>query len=308
MNERKKVIDCINLASRCDRDPCPLHILFKLALMTLAEQADIHKCYQEAVQDPRKEVRNLKNIFLDAQTRYCTERPRNPLILREDFCGTAILCKEWVQGHVERSAIGVDLDRAVLAYGESQFPDECVSSRIELCHANVLTIDNENLEKADIVAALNYAVCYFHSRKLLLEYLRRAMQSTASGGVFICDLFGSSRPLSEPWIFHRKCSNFDYIFEQSPVDFATNVSTCTINFKFKDGSTLKHAFSYSFRLWSIPDILEAIEDAGFQKVDIWISINDTDGMRDFQRVENKRLPLKAEAWNAYIVGFVPEQK
>ena len=275
--------------------------------MTLADDADLHKCYQEAVQDPRREVRNLKNIFLDAQTRYCSERPRVPLLLREDFCGTAILCKEWVQAHVERRAIGVDLDRSVLEYGESQFPDECISSKIELYHGDVLKIDNDSLERADIVAALNYAVCYFHSRNNLVEYLRRAKESTVSGGVFICDLFGGSRPISEEWVFSRSCSNFEYTFEQSPIDVLTNVANCTINFKFKDGSTRRHAFSYSFRIWNIVDIIEALHESGFLEVDVWVSVNDSEGMREFKRIErNRKFILSADSWNVYLVGFVGE--
>jgi hypothetical protein len=46
-----------------------------------------------------------------------------PKILREDFCGTAIVCAESVSRSVERKAIGVDLDLDVLEYGRSRFRD-----------------------------------------------------------------------------------------------------------------------------------------------------------------------------------------
>ena len=41
---------------------------------------------------------------------------RPAVSLREDFCGTALLAAEWVKSR-DRRAVGVDLDREVLAWG-----------------------------------------------------------------------------------------------------------------------------------------------------------------------------------------------
>ena len=77
---------------------------------TMAQQADKHACYQLSVQDPKHEITNLRNIYLELSSKDYREPPK---VLREDFCGTAILCDAWVSRDVERQAIGVDIDPEV---------------------------------------------------------------------------------------------------------------------------------------------------------------------------------------------------
>lgn len=270
------------------------------------QMVDLHACYEEAVQQPKREARNLRNIFVDTQQRLLDERPRMPTVLREDFCGTAVLCREWVAGHVERTAIGVDLDSSVLQYASQHFPSDTISSRIDLHCANVLTVNNDDLEPADIIAALNYGLCYFHQRADLLLYLRRSLEALSPGGILVADIFGGNRPLTEPWLFRRKCSSFEYWFEQAPCSLLTNVCHCSINFKFKDGTVLRNAYTYDFRVWSIADLLEAMREAGFAHVDLWISQNSNEiegGMGDFERVDKAIFMPTGSAWNAYVVGF-----
>ena len=49
-----------------------------------------------------------------AVEQYEKRRGCPPKILREDFCGTAIVASRWVKGHPERRAIGLDLDGPTL--------------------------------------------------------------------------------------------------------------------------------------------------------------------------------------------------
>lgn len=292
--------------------------------LTEAQKADKHACYQEAVQSPKKELINLVRIAHEMQSmRGCLMR--RPRLLREDFCGTAILCQEWTMRHVEHGAIGVDIDPQVLEYAESHF--RASSDRIELINANVL--DVQGAGRADILVALNYAVCYFHTHEALTRYLRKARESLADGGVFICDLFGGKRSVFEEWRFTRRCSTFQYIFEQSPVGLLDNVCTCTISFKFRaDGSSLKRAFTYKFRLWTVPDVLEALRLAGFKAIEVWLgetrwSDSDSDPDPDsdsdseekpepkgFTRITNSAAETTAstrqptsDCWNVYIAAM-----
>ena len=75
-----------------------------------AETADRHSLYQESVQCPEHEVELLTRLF-----KRHTGRP--PVTLREDFCGTALLCAEWIHSDPARSATGIDLDADVLSWG-----------------------------------------------------------------------------------------------------------------------------------------------------------------------------------------------
>ena len=75
-----------------------------------AAKADRHVYYERAVQEPDEEVQVLDLVFSKL-------RGRKPVSLREDFCGTALLCTRWVESDPARRAIGVDLDSDTLAWG-----------------------------------------------------------------------------------------------------------------------------------------------------------------------------------------------
>lgn len=260
---------------------------------TLAEAADKHKCYQRSVQDTKNEVVNLKNIYMDIYN-------EPPYSLREDFCGTAILCEAWIRKNVERSAIGVDIDASVIEYGKSQLKEE--SDRIELMVGNVLNVVTR---KVDIIAGLNYGVCYFHERSMLVQYLKKAAESLNPKGILVCDVFGGSRCYKDKAETIRDFGDFKYVFEQRSFDLMTNRVDCRLHFKFPDGSALKDVFRYHFRLWSIAELKEAFMDAGFKRIHVWVAeTHREDGEENFIRVERNLSPL--HSFNAYIVGSMED--
>ncbi|HET6277748.1 MAG TPA: class I SAM-dependent methyltransferase, partial [Candidatus Polarisedimenticolia bacterium] len=65
-----------------------------------ARTADRHLLYQESVQDPKGDA-----LYLTRYYRKLTGRELR--LLREDFCGTAILSAEFVRLHESNRAIGV---------------------------------------------------------------------------------------------------------------------------------------------------------------------------------------------------------
>jgi SAM-dependent methyltransferase len=301
------------------------------AAATDDHRIDLHKCYQEAVQNPRKEIINLQQIYHDLAD-------GGPLrVLREDFCGTAILCGEWVRRHVDNRAIAVDLDEKVLEYGRRQFRDGTVADKVDLVHANVLSVDNTTLAKADMLVALNYGVCYFHTFSLLHAYVKKCFEAVRPGGVVVCDGFGGTRSPAEPWQFRRRCSHFDYLFDQSPIEILTNRTHCTISFKFrggdggsgrsKGGSGKVKAFSYDFRAWSVCEMAEAMRAAGFEGVVVWVaesrdggvSDGDGDGGSDgeessapgtnaFVKITSGRdFRPSSEFWSVYVAGRRPSK-
>ena len=68
-----------------------------------SRNADRHWLYQNSVQNPQVEVPFIDRVF-------AKEFGRKPALLREDFCGTALLCGWWVKARATNRAIGVDLD------------------------------------------------------------------------------------------------------------------------------------------------------------------------------------------------------
>ncbi|MDH3584161.1 MAG: class I SAM-dependent methyltransferase, partial [Phycisphaerae bacterium] len=67
-----------------------------------ARTADRYRLYLDSVQSPDNEVHFFSRAFRK-------QFGRPPKLLREDFCGTAAICYEWVKGKKSRRAIGVDI-------------------------------------------------------------------------------------------------------------------------------------------------------------------------------------------------------
>ena len=98
-----------------------------------------------------------------------------------------------------------------------------------------------------------------------------------------------------------------YVWEHAKFNPITNEILCHIHFEFPDGSRMEKAFTYDWRLWSLPELKELLLEAGFSKVRIyWEEFEDDDDDDDFMEgtgefyeateVENQ------ESWQAYIVA------
>src|SRR5690606_14364063 len=93
-----------------------------------------HELYQESVQNAPVEGSFLRRVFRH-------RRGVEPVRLQEDFCGTALLCCDWVKRVKEGRAYGVDLDRETLDWGIEHNLSKLTRSqreRVELAEANVL--------------------------------------------------------------------------------------------------------------------------------------------------------------------------
>ena len=70
--------------------------------------------------------------------------------------------------------------------------------------------------------------------------------------MFFIDAYGgweSHQPMQE----HRKIKEgFTYVWDQDEVCPIDNGVVNYIHFEFKDGSKLKNAFTYEWRLWTLP--------------------------------------------------------
>jgi SAM-dependent methyltransferase len=233
----------------------------KLRKMSLAESADRHRLYQDAVQDVVSEI-----DFIFDTWQQLRDRPAQ--WLREDFCGTANTSCEWVRRSLKHYVVGVDLDPEVLAWGRANNlgalgRDE--RGRIELLHADVL---DAVVEPMDIVLAMNFSYYLFMERATMLRYFQAARQCLAPDGIMFLDAYGG---YESPMVIteDRDCGEFTYQWEQAsfnPIDASMD---CLIHFEFPDGSRLDRAFAYRWRLWTLPEIRELLVEAGFGKVVVY---------------------------------------
>ena len=149
----------------------------------MAEQADIHELYEEAVQNVETEIEFLTETFQNL-------RGRPAVSFREDFCGTASASCEWVRTGALHHAVGVDIDPEVLEWGRINRVDrlpEADRTRVKLLNEDVMTAETEPV---DILGAFNFSYWIFRTRDQMREYFSRVYASLGSDGLIFIDAYG----------------------------------------------------------------------------------------------------------------------
>ena len=123
--------------------------------------------------------------------------------------------------------------------------------------------------KADVIAAQNFSFCTFKTRGDLLAYFRHARKNVKRKGVFVLDVLGGYETQQSPRREPRKEDGFVYVWEHRRFDPVTQNGAFAIHFELRDGSVLKDAFTYDWRMWTIPEVREALVEAGFRKTEVW---------------------------------------
>ncbi len=196
-------------------------------------------------------------------------RGRRPRSVREDFCGTASMCCEWVKHGKNNTAIGVDIDPEVLAWGRKHNlsrlrPDARL--RVSLVQDDVRRVAAAS--PVDVVLAMNFSYQLFMTRKKLGGYFREVRKALVKDGIFFMDVLGGYDTCRE----HRekrKYKGFKYVWEQASYNPVDGRMRCYIHFEFPDGSKLKKAFAYDWRLWGLPELRDLLDDAGFSRVTVY---------------------------------------
>jgi SAM-dependent methyltransferase len=257
-----------------------------------ARTADKFELYEKSVQDPEFEIKLIEKVFRRVG--------RTPLDLREDFCGTALLCARWVQSHPERVATGIDLDREVLDWGLQHHlgPLGEQARRVRLVEKNVL----EHMRgRHDAIVALNFSYWVFKTRELLSSYFRQVRKHLAPQGAFVLDAYGgweAQEPLLEP---RRIQAGFVYVWDQDAFDPITHDVLNHIHFEFPDKTKLDRAFTYNWRFWTLPELQEILREAGFAEVEVWwddTEDNDNPIYQPLRHVSNQ------PGWVSYLVARV----
>lgn len=257
-----------------------------------ADRADRHELYEKSVQSVDTEVQFLRETFR-------TVRGRPAQSLREDFCGTASAACEWVATGDDHTAIGIDNDGSVLDWGRERNVvrlDPEARGRIKLIEGDVLTTEDA---PTDITVAFNFSYWLWKDRAALRRYFETVRKGLKPDGLFFLDAFGGAEALSE-MEEETEHDGFSYVWDQSSFDPVSHEMTCHIHFRFPDGSALKRAFSYHWRLWTLPEIRELLLEAGFKSATVyWDQEDDDDEDSDYVPVERGEAD---PAWIAYIVA------
>jgi SAM-dependent methyltransferase len=262
-----------------------------------AATADKHDLYQRSVQDPEVEIGFVSRVYKKTFGRL-------PLSLREDFCGTALFCADWVASNPARTAVGIDLDQPTLEWGIrhnlSKIGD--AASRVTLLCQNVL---DPVSQRFDLALGFNFSYWVFLTREQMRAYFKGVHASLNREGLLVLDAYGgpySMEGMSESEVERTKIKGgFTYVWDQHRVDAIDHSVVNYIHFEFKDGTKLERAFTYHWRFWTLPELRELLAEAGFSRSHVYWEDEDEDGegtgvYRVRKRADN------AGAWVAYIVA------
>lgn len=196
--------------------------------------------------------------------------------LHEDFSGSAAFAHAWCSSGPKRSALAIDMDPEAHADGKAH-------ARLKRLTADLARLPRTipSPSKADVVYAGNFATCELHAREALVAYLSRARQRLTPGGVFVCDLYagpgawrtGDTRVVHPP-LPELPTYRVAYTWRQREADLVNGLVSNAIDFEIVNARgvavhELVNAFTYHWRLWSIPELRDAMAQAGFGEVDVY---------------------------------------
>ncbi|CAH8263903.1 unnamed protein product [Arabidopsis lyrata] len=305
--------------------------------------------YQQSVQSPKGDISYLQKFFLmyvggrqplHFQEDFCGTALLSAEWLKTDTRRTAIgldfdlEALEWCMDN-NISKLGSDVySRMSLFHGNVLSPLEAkqVKSKSHELIQNISLDDGDDnedlvdpsvveslekdgpdsLPKRDIVCAFNFSCCCLHKRSELVSYFKNARDALSKkGGIFVMDLYGGASAEGQLKL-QRKFPNFTYTWEQAEFDILSRKTRISLHYHLqKQNRKIRHAFSYSWRLWSLPEIKDCMEEAGFSSVHFWLrempdasEMRRTDGFgagRDIKYEQVKSFQ-QCDSWNAYIVA------
>jgi len=259
-----------------------------------AATADRYELYEGSVYDPDADHDFLIRVFR-------TARKRRPLKLREDFAGTSKLSALWVEQHRESKAWAVDLDPEPLAWGKERHIEPLgeQKKRVKQLLENVLDVKTPTV---DVLTAFNFSYWIFEERAIMLDYFKKAYAALDKEGMFCVDLMGGPGVQQECEEPREEDGGFTYVWEQEVMDAITGHVDCHIHFEFEDGSEMRNAFDYSWRVWSLTELRDIMLEAGFEQVDVYWEGTDKNGEGDGV-FKKKKSAENEETWIAYVVAW-----
>lgn len=195
-------------------------------------------------------------------------------MLGEDFSGTAALSREWVREIKGGRAIAVDLDPEPLERARAR--------GVKAVQGDVRRATNAQRHAADVVFVGNFSIGEIHGRKDLVRYLRHARARLKRGGAFVCDTYGGSSAFSTGAVVrvHPGPGEFQtrYTWEQREANPLTGEVVNALHFRVVRAGTveleLTDAFVYRWRLWSVPELRDAMVEAGFARTEVYDKVPD----------------------------------
>lgn len=264
----------------------------------------LHFLYEASVQGVEADLDFATRVF---KRKY----GRKPYSLREDFCGTANLACQWISRNAKNRAWGVDIDQPTLDFGRGHNikPLGKRAENIQLVQGDVRTA---RTPQTDLLFALNFSFCLFKSREMLRTYFEHVRTQLHDEGLFIMDIYGGTEAI-EAKVEEKEVAgftapdgmeipDFTYYWEQADYNVITHESVNYIHFDVPGLGKIRKAFTYDWRLWTIPELRELLAEAGFSSSEVYIHGFDDEGVSD-DIFRLRKTYENCEGWIAYVVGI-----
>ena len=228
-------------------------------------EPDLFDLYEQAAQSPVMQAKFLAALYRD------NGGEGETITLGEDFSAAGAIARAFVDLDPRHRAICVDCDETPLArLQEKTGGDE----RIKIRCANVMDID----DPVDTIAVLNFSIGELRTRAELIAYLTHARSrlrhKPGAPGLFVLDIYGGENALSCGESDIELRDGVQYVWEQRDADPLTGRVVNAMRFVFADGRTIRDAFVYRWRLWAVPELRDALAEAGFGDVSIYDRLGD----------------------------------
>jgi SAM-dependent methyltransferase len=264
----------------------------------MANSSTLYDLYERSVQSAQTHIDWVVSIFHDIRGKY-------PVHLREDFCGTFQLSCAWVKRNRNNTAIGLDLDPEPLTYGKRKHYSKLKSDqkrRLRVLQQNAISTTRPG---ADVLLVGNFSFYALKEREQLRQYFKNAKRSLTKDGIFILEMAGGPGMIAK--MTERRTvkispkKKFTYVWDQKTFDPITHDATYSIHFHFPNGKKFRDAFTYDWRVWTIPEIREILLEAGFSKTVVyWEGSHKGEGTGEFLPMENGD---NAYSWIGYVIGL-----
>jgi len=234
-----------------------------------AKTADRYELYQLSVQSVEPDVKFLRRV-------YKKEFGQPARHMREDFCGTGLMTAYWIKRGPEFTAEGFDIDPEPLAWGKARHFAK-LGDAAERAIMHQADVREASVKSPDVRCAQNFSYCVFKSRDEMLHYFKSVHADLANKGVFVMDIYGGPEAFQELEEETDIDEGFTYVWDQDDFSPVTHDARMYIHFRFEDGTEMSKAFTYEWRVWTIPELSELLNSAGFSRVDIYWEGTDEDG-------------------------------
>ncbi|RMH24904.1 MAG: class I SAM-dependent methyltransferase [Planctomycetota bacterium] len=224
---------------------------------------DRYDLYERAAQSPDMQARFLRALH---------EAPAGePVTLGEDFCGTGAVARAFLALDPRHRAVCVDRDPEPLERLRRLAGDE---PRLAVVRGDAAEAD----APAGIIAALNFSIGERRTREDLLAYLRaarsRLVEQAGAPGVMVLDVYGGTDAFVTGESEVELRDGVRYVWEQRHADPLTGMVENAMHFLPAEGPELRDAFVYHWRLWSVPELADALAEAGFARLAVYDRFGD----------------------------------